>query len=151
MKKEFAEVTVKATTLGHVLDAVISLFEKTRKETGDSRIGYVAGIIGSDGENRVDENRKILDRHTQRIRTEYDFPIFSATDIFENPDLWYRLEEIRLERPERRMAFLHFWREVLELGKVTDIFMTPRWEKSEGASDEHETAKRLGIKIHYVK
>ena len=60
------------------------------------------------------------------------------------------LEEIRLSTPERRKAFIAFWREVLELGKVTDIFMTPRWEQSEGATDEYNTAQRLGIQIHIV-
>lgn len=29
--------------------------------------------------------------------------------------------------------------------------MTPRWDKSSGARDEHETAQRAGITIHYVE
>jgi len=150
VKKEFAEITVDATNLGHVRDAVVVLFERVRKETESSRLGYVAGIIGSEGEDKVAVNRQILQEHTDRIRAANGFPVFSATDIFENPELWERLEEIRLSTPERRKAFIAFWREVLELGKVTDIFMTPRWEQSEGATDEYNTAQRLGIQIHIV-
>lgn len=45
---------------------------------------------------------------------------------------------------------MKFWRDILESGHVTDIFMTPRWEQSKGAIDEHEAAKQLGIKIHYM-
>jgi hypothetical protein len=151
MKKKFAEVTVGATNLGHVRDAVVALFERVRKETGATRLGYVAGIIGSDGEDKVAANRRILQEHTDRIRATTDYPVFSAAEIFENPDLWERLEEIRWSTPERRKAFIAFWREVLELGKVTDVFMTPRWEQSEGATDEYNTAQRLGIQIHIVE
>lgn len=29
--------------------------------------------------------------------------------------------------------------------------MTPGWEKSKGAQNEHKTAKACGLKIHYLK
>jgi len=150
MKKEFAEVTTDATNLGHVRDAAVTLFDRVRKETGSTRLGYVAGIIGSDGEDKVTANRRILQEYTDKIRATSDYPVFSATEIFENPELWGRLEEVRWSTPERRKSFIAFWREVLELGKVTDVFMTPRWEQSEGATDEYNTAQRLGIQIHVV-
>jgi quinol monooxygenase YgiN len=150
MKERITQATLESANMAEVRDAVVALFQTIREETGQDNIGYVAGVIGSEGEDKVEANRRILAEHTERIRQEAGFPIFSATDIFENPELWGRLPEIKLERDERRRAFINFWREVLELGKITDIYMTPRWEISEGAMDEHDTARRLGIQIHYV-
>lgn len=149
MKQELARVLVDSTTLAAVRDKVIALFRETKKRTGSDRIGYVAGIINSDGPDRVEENRRILAEHTERVRQQEDFPIFSATDIF-TKELFEKLEEVKLSGQEKTQAFLQFWREILGSGNVTDIFMTPRWEQSLGARDEHETATRLGITIHYV-
>lgn len=151
MKEKIAHVTVGISNMVELRDAMIVLFEMLRMETGQDRIGYVAGVIGSEGEDKVEANREILRNYTERIRAENDFPIFSATDIFETPGLWERLPETNLEINERRKVFIKFWRELLELGKVTDIFMTPRWEISEGATDEYETSQRLGIEIHIVE
>ncbi len=39
----------------------------------------------------------------------------------------------------------------MECGYITDIFMTPRWEHSEGARDEHKNAIKAGMTIHYVE
>lgn len=150
MRREISITLSEAQNLDQVRDKIVTLFERTRKKTGSERIGYVAGIIGSDGPEKVEENRKKLADNTERIRATNDFPIFSATDVF-SEELFIRLEELRLSLLERRQAFIKFWREVLELGRVTDIFMTPRWEESEGARDEHETAQRLSIKVHYVE
>lgn len=149
MKAKLAKVLVDSTNLASVRDKVIALFDQTTQRTGTKRIGYVAGIINSDGPEKVEENRQRLAEYTERIRGEQDFPIFSATDIF-TKELFTRLEEVKLGGPEKTQAFLQFWREILEKGRITDIFMTPRWEQSLGARDEHETATRLGITIHYV-
>lgn len=110
MKAKLARVLVDSTNLAAVRDKVVALFDQTRQRTGTKRIGYVAGIINSDGPEKVEENRQRLAEYTERIREEQDFPIFSATDIF----------------------------------------MTPRWEQSVGATDEHKTATKLGITIHCV-
>jgi len=34
---------------------------------------------------------------------------------------------------------------------VTDIFMTPGWQRSKGAIAEHRIAKTKKIKIHYLE
>lgn len=151
MKEKIAHVTVGISNMAELRDAMIVLFEMLRMETGQNRIGYVAGVIGSEGEDKVEANRRILAEHTEKIRQEIGYPVFSATDIFEAPGLWERLPETKLERDQRREAFLVFWRELLGAGLVTDIFMTPRWEISEGATDEYKTSQRLGIKIHIVE
>lgn len=150
MREKIVKVVKSSKNLNSIREAIVMLFEAIRKETGEKRIGYVAGIIGSDGPEKMQENRDKLIVHTEKIRGEQKYPIFSSTDIF-TKEVYDQLEEIKLEWLLRRQFFIKFWREVLEQGKFTDIFMTPRWEESEGAIDEYETAKRLGITIHYVQ
>lgn len=150
MKKKLVRAVRGAHSLPRVKEQIVALFEQMKGENGEKRIGYVAGIIGSDGLEKVAENMQKLAEHTERIRREQDFPIFSSTDIF-SEELYERLEEMRLEYEEQRKVFMQFWREIFEEGGISDIFMTPRWEESEGAFDEYETAKRLGIAIHYVQ
>lgn len=76
--------------------------------------------------------------------------MFSAIDVFSS-EIYERLAEWKLPFNEREVKARSFWRKILKSGHVTDIFMTPRWEKSKGATDEHKTAKEIGLKIHYIK
>lgn len=55
--------------------------------------------------------------------------------------------ELKGKCPYRRF----FWREIFKSGHVTDVFMTPRWEKSKGAVDEYKTAQKIGLTIHYLQ
>lgn len=60
--------------------------------------------------------------------------------------LYEKIQESRFPYDQRRILFTEFWRKVFSSGNITD----PRWEKSEGATDEHETAKKLDLAIHYL-
>jgi hypothetical protein len=71
--------------------------------------------------------------------------MFSSPDIFSEGV--YRKINAHLLSSE---DFQPFFRNVLSSGHITDVFMAPRWETSQGASDEHETAKRLRLTIHYL-
>ena len=62
-----------------------------------------------------------------------------------------QMEEVEFERELREHHFVQFWKMILKSGHITDIFMTPRWEISRGAKVEYITAKKLKIKIHFVK
>ncbi len=117
---------------------------------GITRIGYVAGIITSDGPEYFQANRKRLADYVKKLRKIHKFPMFSAIDVFSS-EVYERLKEWKLPFAEREMKVRSFWRKILKSGHVTDIFMTPRWEKSKGASDEHRTAKKIGLKIHYIE
>jgi hypothetical protein len=77
--------------------------------------------------------------------------IFSSVDLFYGNEFYNQIEDTRLPYKERRTAFIGFYREILQNSFITDIFMTPRWQKSEGATDEHETAKKQKLTIHYVE
>jgi hypothetical protein len=126
-----------------------SVLKKYRAK-GIKRIGYVAGILTSEGEDKLQENINRLDKHTENIRKANNYPVFSSTDIFDKK-LVYSLEEIKLSPNKVEEKFREFWRIILSSGYVTDIFMTPGWKRSRGAQDEHKTAKENGLKVHYVE
>lgn len=149
MEKNIGLALKAAKNLIHVRKELIKLFRATKNGKG-IRIGYVAGIINSDGLEYVEINRKKLSDHTGKLRKIYKFPMFSAVDVFSD-NIYAQLEEMALSFEEREVKVRSFWRKILKSGCVTDIFMTPRWDKSKGAADEHKTAKQIGLKIHYVE
>jgi len=149
MKKKIALVLTTASNFIEVRLSVVRVLEETKRKHVSGRVGYVSGIISSDGDEKILENTNRLENYTNDIRKIHKFPIFNPPDVFSN-DLCARLQEIKLPKKEREEKFIVFWREILTSGHVTDIFMTPRWRESRGAQDEHKTALRVGIRIHYV-
>ncbi|MEK7551727.1 MAG: DUF4406 domain-containing protein [Patescibacteria group bacterium] len=149
MRNEIQSAIKGLTKLENVLQEVNNLLNEIRKQSTEKRIGYVAGIITSDGKEHMQRNIDILEKHTEKIKKQYGFPIFSAVDIFGN-GVYQKLDDFNQEERLREKSFIEFWRKILSSGHVTNIFMTPRWKESKGATDEHETAKKLGIKIHYI-
>jgi|SRR3989344_2834784 len=129
----------KLEDVRQVLLSVLAEFQD-----GQKRIGYVAGIVASDGRDKIGENIRALDDFAENIRRANDFPVFSVADVFN--DIVY--EAVNLELLSGS-DFELFWRDVLGSGYVTDIFMGPRWAESDGARDEHEFSKSAGIRIHY--
>lgn len=145
MKKEFVLALGEVKSLDEVRDALERVFAKV-KNGRNSRLGYVSGIITSDGPNFIQQNLTKLDRYTDFLRQQQDFPVFSARDIFSD-ELFTRLNAYHLPPKD----WEKFWREILSFGHVTDVFMTPRWESSRGATDEYDTAKKLGLRLHLVE
>lgn len=140
----------KATNLDKVFIGMLACFEMLRKRNPlEHRLGYVAGIITSDGPDHTMRNIEKLAEYTHKLRIALGFPVFSATDIF-SVALFAKLQEMGLPPSEREAQFIDFWRRILTSGHVTDILMTPRWEVSAGATDEHKTAMDRGIQVHYV-
>ncbi len=113
----------------------------TIKRDGVKKLGFVSGIISSDGEKHIPANMEALTIYTEFYRTHMPFPVFSATDVF-HP---WTVKKFNLTQPE----WFDFWNNVLNSGKITDVFMTPRWKDSQGSIEEHKTAKRLKLKVHY--
>ncbi|KKR50513.1 MAG: hypothetical protein UU81_C0002G0027 [Microgenomates group bacterium GW2011_GWC1_41_8] len=144
MKELIYEQIKFASTVEDVRQSVVRLLGKLRLKDDVERIGYVSGIITSGGS--IEENIQRLIAHTDRLRTIHNFPIFTPPDVFPD-DVFERTNAIN--HPSEK--WIEFWRTILESGHVTDIFMTPRWQLSRGATDEHETAQRIGITIHYVE
>lgn len=144
MKDRIIPAMVSASSLQEVHLSLLEVFGAVKTHP-EGRIGYVSGVITSDGPAQIEANLAKLARYTDRLRTMHNFPIFSATDIFTD-DLYDRIKAASILTKD----WLLFWRGVLSSGHVTDIFMTPGWERSHGAMDEHTVARELGLKIHLV-
>lgn len=148
MKQHFADTLADVETMAVARERVIETLERVKADRHEY-LGFVSGIISSDGDEQIERNIHRLAAFTEQIRREQPFPIFSATDVF-SPELFERLTEMRLGRPEREAHFFDFWSAILHSGHVTHVFFTPRWEQSAGSSDEHKTALQLGLTVTYV-
>jgi len=146
MKEKIAEAVKEANSLTQVREFLFNVFREYR-QAGNNRIGYVSGTITSEGREHIQRNIERLAKFTDHIRTQYEFPIFSPTDVFSDA-LFARLDAAGFKNAD----WVIFWREVLGTKDrfVTDMFMTPRWEKSQGAADEHRIAKEVGMNIVYI-
>lgn len=136
-----------STSLKHVHIGLVKVIKAINERFPKQRLGFVAGIITSDGDENMSRNIERLKQYAEEIRGRYDFPIFSSVDVFGN-GIYNQVEESKFERELREHHFVQFWTMILETGHITDIFMTPRWDKSRGAKIEHEVAQK--IKIHMV-
>jgi len=142
---EQVRVAVKESgTLDEVRDNILNLLKHMVDAEGVTQIGYVAAIITSDGPEKIPQNLERLQRYTEHVRKTQSYPVFSATDVFTD-ELFERLFAAGFKNEDWTV----FWREVLGEAYVTDMFMTPRWEESKGASDEYQIAKRTGKTLHY--
>lgn len=149
MEKKIGPALKNTKNLVQVREELFKLFKAT-KNGKILQIGYVAGIINSDGPKHFEINRKKLANHARKLRRIHNFPMFTAVDVFP-AEIYKNLEEWKLSFEKREAKVRNFWREILKSGHVTDIFMTPRFEKSKGATNEHKIAKEIGLTIHYLK
>ncbi len=121
----------------------INILTDTRRRW--PRLGVISGVVSSEGREHIPRNMQTLREHEGIIRSEVDYPVFSCADVF-SPKVYAQIALDGLTN----QSFIEFWQRVFEEGKITDVFMTPRWEISEGARDEFETATRLGLQIHML-
>jgi len=145
MKGRISKAVESATSLDEISKLLIRELKKIQKE-GEPRIGYIAGIITSDGPENISQNVARLSRFTKRVRQETGFPIFSSTDVFSNK----LFAQIGGPTKYTQRDWHLFWRKVLGSGAVTDVFMTPRWQESRGATDEHKTSTKMKVQIHII-
>jgi hypothetical protein len=146
MKSRIDKSIKSAKNLDDVLNALYNLFEELRKE-GKYDIGFVSGVITSDGKDKIRQNTKYLERITDKVRKENKIPVFSSTDIL-NEEMFDKLGTRNLSIKQLK----DFFRGILASKKkyVTKMFMAPGWERSYGAIFEHELAKKTGMKIVYM-
>lgn len=111
IKKE----TETACTLSEVRDAIVSDIMKIKDDDPHMRIGYISGIITSDGPGRIPANIARLATYTEYIQRCHDFPVFSASDIF-SEELLGRLEANGFKAED----YIKFWREILECRHVIE-------------------------------
>lgn len=143
IQQRLHQALLEAVSMEEVQSIALSVLADVRKET--DRLGYVVGIISSDGPDKIPENIQKLISATENIRAEQDFPVFSSQDIF-SKELYEKLKLTNVTEND----FRSLWSNVLESGYVTDVFFTPRWEESIGAKEEYEIAKRLGLHCFFL-
>ena len=146
LRKLVADTDVR--DLDMLIRVVLPILEESSGAT-QTPVGYVAGAISSDDREIVVHNIERLAQYTEQVRKKSSFPVFSATDIFTD-QLYERMRVGEMPKDQRERDFQKFWRLILGSGYVTDLYMTPGWEQSKGATDEHETARTLGINIVYL-
>ena len=145
--REFDNVLALARTVDEVEVAVLTLLKEKRRVQA-SKLGFVSGTLFSDGPEFVQRNIRRLAHYTSALRLKYSFPLFSGYDVLYNGRM-DRLPESKLPYLERRTRMLAFWKTIITCGSITDMFMMPGWERSEGARDEHRSAREMGMTVHY--
>ncbi len=149
MNSQIYEEIKNSTKLAHVKEGLIRIFLEIKTAGEHDRIGYVSGAITSDGDDKMDCNIAILEKYTRALQKKEGTPMFFSFDVFGN-GVYNKLEEVQFERELREEHFRNFWKMILSSGHITDMYMTPGWERSIGARDEHKTATKHKIRIHNV-
>lgn len=111
---------------------------------------FVSGSVFSDGEDRVADNIARLRRFTDHVAESLGQTAFSWVDVIYDSDLYGTLDIYHLPYQTRLERVMGFWRTILSSGHVTEVCMTPGWERSTGAQDEHRTAQQHALTIHYL-
>lgn len=133
-------------TLDEIHELISKKIKDLQKDSIQLRIGYIAGKVTAEGPEKIKNNLARLHNFKEQLKIKENILVFSAADVFDDEVYW----NLNLPTPDHEQKFYDFWKKILECG-VTDIFMTPGWEESLGAQDEHKHAKNLKIKIHYIK
>lgn len=117
--------------------------KKANEDSENGKVGFVSGKIMADGFVFSFKNLAEIAKHERKIRKSEHIPIFSATDFL--------LNELVNTVFRGKASGDEYWRDIIESGYITDIYMTPGWEKSNGAKSEFDSAKKKNLKIHLVK
>lgn len=80
-----------------------------------------------------------------KIREKHGFFNFSATDVFDD-NLFRRIDAGGAKHEDYSIM----WRQVLESRLITGVRMTPGWKRSKGATDEYQTALKMGLAIQFI-
>lgn len=149
MREQITQIVSPAENLAQLEEYLVAFLESIKLEHGFAKIGYVAGCVSSDGEERIDHNLQKLSQYTRQLEEEHGFPMFCVADIF-TPELYEQLEEMSWSAEIREEHMRTCFCNVLESGHITDIFMTPGWKGSTGSKMEHSTAEINELDIHYI-
>jgi hypothetical protein len=140
LKKMFNEATSRANSHMQVCAAVCEVVSFVASKEG--RFAFVSGVISAEGREFIGRNMAVLSDFTDHARANFAVPVMSAADVF-HAGLLGKYRDAGLE------GWALFWRKVLASG-VGTLIMTPKWEISYGARDEHNFAlSRGGIVVDY--
>src|SRR5438105_2019660 len=94
MKDLFTKAVANAKTLDEIEEAILGVIANQDPDK-KGKVGYVSGVITSDGFLYVQRNLRRLKKHTEKIKKEFNFPIFAPTDIFSH-ELLKRIDAFNL-------------------------------------------------------
>ncbi|MDP1722983.1 MAG: DUF4406 domain-containing protein [Candidatus Gottesmanbacteria bacterium] len=138
------DVAKGTITLNQKLSAITTLISSVLKQDSTLRIRYVAGRVTSDGQDFISQNLIKLNIYTDKLENMYGQYVFSAADVFPDETYWKK----NITTKELKYIYIDFWQKILKNG-ITDMYMSPGWETSNGATFEHEFAQKNGIEVHY--
>jgi hypothetical protein len=139
LKRMFNEATARARSHGEVCAGVCEVVNFVSSKEG--KFAFVSGMISAEGPEFVHRNMAVLADFTDQVRMGSAAPVMSASDVF-HESLLGRYRDVGKE------GWAIFWRKVLASG-VGTLIMTPRWESSFEAKDEHGFALKNRITVEY--
>jgi len=147
MREVIRESMVQAPDLESARFALTKIFRDLKETQPDATIGFVSGIITSDGFEHIDRNLQMLSVYAHQIKEGGLFGpyVISPADVFNKP-LFAKFDNAGAKEEH----YLKFWREILRSRLVDFVFMTPGWERSRGASAEFLIAKQVRLNILYI-
>lgn len=143
MRSDIQQALKGIHNLKNAEERLCDFLASLRKKDSKLRIGFVCGMISSEGREYIDENMARLQTYVQTISSRVKYPIFSSADVF-TPEVYTAVNLADRTNEE----FIQFWRGIFKSKTVTDVYFTPRWIKSDGARDEFETALQEGVNVH---
>lgn len=143
-RRYLRKVAKDNVTLDQKLSAITKLLSSVLKLDPTLRIRYLAGRVTSDGPDFISQNLTKLNTYTDELEKKYGQYVFSAEDVFADEKYWMK----NITSKDLKHIYVEFWQKLLK-GGVTDMYMSPGWETSNGATFEHEFAQKNCIKIHY--
>lgn len=150
MREIFLERLNGSFTLTEVRNRVLQVLGQIRAQNPTVPVRYVAGIVSSDGYDRMAHNVERLERLTQQARSVYGGFVFSAVDVFGHTGLWNKLVPLIHRGQLSGDDFIEFWRAILGSGAVDEVLLTPGYERSKGATDEQRTAQKHNITLRFL-
>lgn len=142
---DFKLLELEYSNLNDILKIVQDKIQEIKSKYKTEKICYVAGKVTADGVDGILKNLDRLKAYTEQLDSTNNIFVFSAADIFNTEVYW----KLNLPYPDHEYEFYEFWGEILKSG-VTDIYMTPKWEDSAGATDEYNRAVKLELTIHFL-
>ena len=146
MRAKLRDYSDLVSTFDDAYGHAISVLRLFRNGYAYPQIGCVVGPLTSDGPEHVKENRRVLVELAGVLGSMFSFPVCTMQDLFSVATL-RRLKD----KGYTSRHYTEFACEILKSGYITDVFMSPRWEKSKSARAEHDAAERFGITIHYIE
>ena len=149
MLKYYSEVNLKeireAQSYAELLFVAIEVLQTMRERSFLRPMAIVCGPISTGGKGSRQANLEIFAKAIDRLSADGLF-VFSQMP-FEND-----MERIYNSSPELHGLRLleEFYLPIFEMRFINMMCFLPGWERSVGASWEHEQAKRLGIPIIYL-